>query len=78
MSKYVLPGICAGLDATSEQLISPRPALGSGTKYLHFGKYVKIVPKELSVLPGAHTASCNDLFFIVQNSDKKSLTKPNM
>lgn len=78
MSKYVFPGICAELDATSEQLNPPRAALESGTKQSNFaGKYVKIVPKELTVPSGTHIASCND-FSVVQNSDDQFLIKANM
>lgn len=65
MSKYVFLGICAELDAASEQLNPPRVALESGTKQSNFaGKYVKIVPKELTIPSGTHVASCNDIFIV--------------
>lgn len=71
MSKYVFPGICAELDANSEQLNPPRVALDSGTKQSYFArKYVKIVPKELAILSGTRIASCNDCI-VIQSSDKK-------
>lgn len=51
------------LDTTSEQLNPPRVALESGTKQPNSaGKYVKIVPKELTIPSRTHVASY--IFFL--------------